>query len=86
VLPDLSLKLIDGELDASQVDVLLQQLKSVGEENLGLAMTFTLVSHLREQLSELVKQREAKRRADEKERERRELEVRLILSYLRARC
>ena len=46
-----------------------------GEENVGMAMTFTLVSHLREQLTELVRSRVEKERRLEAEKERLELEV-----------
>lgn len=46
-----------------------------GEENIGMAMTFTLVSHLREQLSILIRARSEKRRKEEMEKERLLLEV-----------
>lgn len=46
-----------------------------GEENAGMAMTFTLVSHLREQLTELVRSRAEKERQLATEMERLELEV-----------
>lgn len=46
-----------------------------GEENMGMAMTFTLVSHLREQLAVLVKERTERRRKEEVEKERLALEV-----------
>ena len=46
-----------------------------GEENVGMAMTFTLVSHLREQLAELVLSRVEKERRLAAEKERLELEV-----------
>lgn len=49
--------------------------KTQGEENLGMAMTFTLVSHLRERLSELIRNREEQRKRDEMEKERLALEV-----------
>ncbi len=52
-----------------------------GEENLGMAMTFTLVSHLREQLSTLVRSRADKRRKEELEKERLALEVRPYLLH-----
>ncbi|KAJ7658838.1 hypothetical protein DFH06DRAFT_921723, partial [Mycena polygramma] len=45
-----------------------------GEENIGMAMTFTLVSHLREQLAVLVKTRTERRRKEEVEKERLALE------------
>ena len=46
-----------------------------GKENVGMAMTFTLVSHLREQLAELVQSRAVKERQLAAEKERLELEV-----------
>lgn len=55
-----------------------------GEENLGMAMTFTIVSHLREQLAAMVRERAEKRRREEMEKERLELEVCFLpLIYLR---
>jgi len=46
-----------------------------GEENVGMAMTFTLISHLREQLAELVRSRAENERQLAAEKERLELEV-----------
>ncbi|KAK7467102.1 hypothetical protein VKT23_004162 [Stygiomarasmius scandens] len=70
VLPDLTLSPLEGEVDESEMVHLLDELKKAGNENLGMAMTFTLVSHLREQLSELVRSRVEKRKKDEMEKER----------------
>ncbi|KAJ6596868.1 RWD-domain-containing protein [Mycena vulgaris] len=77
VLPELSLHAIEGEgeIEDSEISDLLKDLRAVGEENLGIAMTFTLVSHLREQLSVLVKTRAEKRRKAEMEKERLALEA-----------
>ena len=47
-----------------------------GEENLGLAMVFTLVTTLRERLSELVRERAERHKAEEHEKERLAIEVR----------
>lgn len=41
-----------------------------------MAMTFTLVSHLRERLAALIRNREEKHTLQESERQRRQLEVR----------
>lgn len=46
-----------------------------GEENLGMAMTFTLVSHLRDQLAVLVKTKLERTRREEEEKERLVIEV-----------
>jgi len=77
VLPDLSLHALEGEgeIEDSEIDGLLKDLRAVGEENLGIAMTFTLVSHLREQLSALVKTRSERKRKEEMEKERLALEA-----------
>jgi len=73
-LPDLSLSPLEGDVEQAEIDNLLDGLIKVGEENLGMAMTFTLVSHLREQLSDLVQSREAQRKFEESEKERLALE------------
>lgn len=46
-----------------------------GEENLGMAMTFTLVSHLRERLTNLARSNEAEKARLEVEKERKLIEV-----------
>lgn len=47
-----------------------------------MAMTFTLVSHLREKLSGLVENRVNARTAEEHEKERLAIEVRTLLDYM----
>jgi len=74
VLPQLSLKAPNDNMDDSELNSLLQELLAVGNENLGMAMTFTLVSHLREQLSRFVRARVEKQNRERMEKERRELE------------
>ncbi|TFL07568.1 ubiquitin-conjugating enzyme/RWD-like protein [Pterulicium gracile] len=70
VLPSLSLDSLEGSLEDHEIETLLNELSEVGNENLGMAMTFTLVSHLRERLTSLVIDREAKRVQAEQEKER----------------
>lgn len=74
-LPDLSIETNDGQLSNEEIDGLLQGMKTVGEENIGMAMTFALVSHLREQLYTLVEAREKKREQEEAEKERLAIEA-----------
>ncbi|KAJ3725981.1 ubiquitin-conjugating enzyme/RWD-like protein [Lentinula raphanica] len=74
-LPDLSLTPLEGDVDQPELDTILHGLTKVGEENLGMAMTFTLVSHLREQIAELVQSREVRRKFEESEKERLALEA-----------
>ncbi|KAK7054919.1 hypothetical protein VNI00_003382 [Paramarasmius palmivorus] len=73
-LPELALTCDEGELDDQEVGNLIEEMRKMGEENIGMAMTFTLVSHLREQLSDLLKARAAKVKQEELEKERRILE------------
>jgi len=73
-VPNLSLEAIKGELDNDELELLLRELHEVGEENLGMAMTFTLLSHLREQLSCLVRIRSDNIAKAEAEQERLALE------------
>ncbi|KAF8559556.1 RWD-domain-containing protein [Imleria badia] len=74
-LPELQLEAVDGEINESESKALLKALLDVGEENKGMAMTFTLVSHLREKLSGLVENRVKARIAEEHERERLAIEA-----------
>ncbi|OBZ75744.1 RWD domain-containing protein 1 [Grifola frondosa] len=74
-LPDLSLEATSGSLDDEEIAHLIREAQKVGEENLGMAMTFTLVSHLREQLSLLVYSREERRRKEAAEKERLAIEA-----------
>ncbi|CAA7271720.1 unnamed protein product [Cyclocybe aegerita] len=73
-LPGLSLKWDNPTFTEKDNKNLLQELRKVGEENIGMAMTFTLVSHLREQLSLLVRAKIEEERRIEAEKERVALE------------
>lgn len=73
-IPELSLESISGDVSETEFEGLLRDLQAVGEENLGMAMTFTLVSHLREKLSTLIRAREDTRKRVEAEKERLALE------------
>ncbi|OSD01612.1 RWD-domain-containing protein [Trametes coccinea BRFM310] len=74
-LPNFSLEATEGELDEAEIKHLHDELQKVGEENLGMAMTFTLVTHLRERLSGLLREREERARQEEAEKERRAIEA-----------
>ncbi|KAF8077970.1 RWD-domain-containing protein [Lyophyllum atratum] len=69
-LPELSLRTVEGDVDDEELDAILDELRSVGNDNIGMAMTFTLVSHLREQLSIFVRARSERREKEEREKER----------------
>lgn len=49
--------------------------RNKGEENLGMAMVFTLVTHLREALVEVIEKRIAREKEIEQEKERQIMEV-----------
>jgi len=74
-LPILSLKCDDERIEEPDSENILEDLRKVGEENLGMAMTFTLVSHLREQLSQLVRSKLEEQNQRESEKERLALEA-----------
>ncbi|OCH95513.1 RWD-domain-containing protein [Obba rivulosa] len=74
-LPEMALDAIEGELGEKEEEELLDSLLKVGEENLGMAMTFALVAHLREQLSVIVKFRAQRRKEEEAEKERLAIEA-----------
>ncbi|KAH9043258.1 RWD-domain-containing protein [Lactarius pseudohatsudake] len=66
-LPELSLQLIDGEVDEDDIRALLANARAVGQENIGMAMTFTIISQLREQLSSFIRTRSERREKEEEE-------------------
>lgn len=74
-IPELSLKPIETYFTDKEIDELICELQSVGRENVGIAMTFTLVSHLREHLSRLLRTRMETRKKEEEEKECLELEA-----------
>lgn len=74
-LPILALEAVEGEIDESEKEALLQGMATIGEENIGMAMTFTLVSYLREQLSAVAEGKISLRIAEEREKERLALEA-----------
>lgn len=74
-LPELSAEPLEGDIGDEEITQLLNGLKTLGEENLGMAMTFTLVSHLRERLSDFVRSRAERKRHEEAEKERLLLEA-----------
>ncbi|KAF5357933.1 hypothetical protein D9756_001592 [Leucocoprinus leucothites] len=74
-VPELTLEPIETEFTEEEIDQLIRELRNVGEENIGMAMTFTLVSHLREHLSRLLRARIERVNKEEQEKERLELEA-----------
>lgn len=75
VLPDFDLVPIEGELTSEEEDALRAGMREQGEQNIGMAMTFTMVSYLREELLSLTRSRAERRRKEEHEKERLALEV-----------
>ncbi|KAI0781037.1 RWD-domain-containing protein, partial [Trametes elegans] len=74
-LPKFTLEATQGELEEDEISHLHDELQRVGEENLGMAMTFTLVTHIRERLSGLMREREERKRHEEAEKERLAIEA-----------
>ncbi|ORX38215.1 ubiquitin-conjugating enzyme/RWD-like protein [Kockovaella imperatae] len=81
VIPDLSFESIDeetGELSEEEEEKLLESLRQVAEESIGMAMTFTIASAAREALAEVLKdrQRREKEEDDRRAAEYEEMEAR----------
>ncbi|CAE6496261.1 unnamed protein product [Rhizoctonia solani] len=74
-VPNISLDVEEGELEEEEIDSLVAGMKTIGEENLGMAMVFTLVTHLREALVEVIKKRIEKEKQLELEKERQLMEA-----------
>jgi hypothetical protein len=56
-VPDLSLEAVEGELSSAEEAELLDGMRTLGEESLGMAMVFTLTSWLKEALSRVIHER-----------------------------
>ncbi|KAF9532957.1 RWD domain-containing protein [Crepidotus variabilis] len=65
-LPELSLKHEEEMVTEEDEEKLIENLLRVGAENLGMAMTFTLVSYLREAIGALIKEKIQIERKQEK--------------------
>ncbi|KDN42081.1 RWD-domain-containing protein [Tilletiaria anomala UBC 951] len=74
-VPNLKLESAGDTIDEQAREEMLKDLKAVAEESLGMAMVFTLASHMRESLTDWIhRQKEAKER-DETARREAELEA-----------
>ncbi|KAJ3540918.1 hypothetical protein NMY22_g4104 [Coprinellus aureogranulatus] len=74
VLPELKLATVEGDVTDTDRNTLIEELLAIGKENLGMAMTFTLVSHLRELLSKLSRSKKEEQDRIENELERLRIE------------
>ncbi|GJJ12395.1 hypothetical protein Clacol_006637 [Clathrus columnatus] len=74
-IPGLSLYAVEGTLEDDEVGHLIEDLKTTATENLGIAMTFTLISQLRETLLERLQARADELKRLTLETERLELET-----------
>ncbi|KAG8746390.1 hypothetical protein FRC10_005101 [Ceratobasidium sp. 414] len=74
-VPDLELEPEEGELEEGEIKELIDGMKAVGEENMGMAMVFTLVTHLREALVATIQKRITKEKEIEQEKERQLMEA-----------
>ncbi|KAB5595300.1 Rwdd1 protein [Ceratobasidium theobromae] len=74
-VPRLTLQTEEGELEEKEILDLISSMKGIGEENLGMAMVFTLVTHLREALVDVIEKRIAREKEIEQEKERQLMEA-----------
>ncbi|KZT50814.1 RWD-domain-containing protein [Calocera cornea HHB12733] len=74
-IPELSLEELEGELTELERETLLDGLRLAGEDSLGMAMVFTLVTHLQSAMSALIQGRAEELQAREAEKARIEAEA-----------
>ncbi|KAG8711860.1 hypothetical protein FRC09_020380 [Ceratobasidium sp. 395] len=74
-VPELELEPEEGDLEKSEIEELIEGMKTVGTDSLGMAMVFTLITHLREALVTTVQRRAAKEKEVEQEKERQLMEA-----------
>ncbi|KAI8093402.1 ubiquitin-conjugating enzyme/RWD-like protein [Halteromyces radiatus] len=74
-LPEFDIEVIDGSLSDSLKNKMMDDLRTAGEESLGMAMIFTMASLLKEQLNEMVSNAQRIREEAEEERQRKLEEV-----------
>ncbi|ORZ16376.1 ubiquitin-conjugating enzyme/RWD-like protein [Absidia repens] len=74
-LPEYEINVIDGSLPDSLKAKMMDDLKTAGEESLGMAMIFTMASLLKEELNELVLSTKRVREEAEEEKRRKLEEV-----------
>ncbi|KZO91706.1 RWD-domain-containing protein [Calocera viscosa TUFC12733] len=74
-IPELELEELEGELTDLERETLLDGLRLAGEDSLGMAMVFTLVTHLQSSMSTLVQGRVEELQRVEQEKARIEAEA-----------
>ncbi|QRV72834.1 hypothetical protein RhiJN_15722 [Ceratobasidium sp. AG-Ba] len=74
-VPELEIEPEEGDLEEEEIKELIDSMKTVGEENVGMAMVFALVTHLREALVTTIQKRIQKEKEIEQEKERQIMEA-----------
>ncbi|SCV69495.1 BQ2448_2515 [Microbotryum intermedium] len=74
-IPLIEIEAIEGELSDEENSTLVTGLQFAAEDNLGMAMVYTLASYLKDSLAELVRERKARIAKEEAERHEREEEA-----------
>ncbi|SCZ96950.1 BZ3500_MvSof-1268-A1-R1_Chr4-2g06885 [Microbotryum saponariae] len=74
-IPLIEVEAIEGEISDEENSTLVTGLQSAAEDNLGMAMVYTLASYLKDSLAELVRQRKVRIAKEEAERHEREEEA-----------
>ncbi|KDE03067.1 hypothetical protein MVLG_06427 [Microbotryum lychnidis-dioicae p1A1 Lamole] len=74
-VPLIEVEAIEGEISDEENSTLVTGLQSAAEDNLGIAMVYTLASYLKDSLVELVRQRKVRLAKEEAERHEKEEEA-----------
>ncbi|CAG8589326.1 15563_t:CDS:2, partial [Acaulospora morrowiae] len=74
-IPEISVEVIDGEMEESEHEKIHSELIRVAQESIGMVVVFTLATLLKESLTTLVIDRKEKRKFDEEERIKKEIEA-----------
>ncbi|BGO89899.1 hypothetical protein NBRC10512_003459 [Rhodotorula toruloides] len=73
--PELELEVVEGEVSEEEEEVLLEGLRTTAEDNLGMAMVYTLALQLKELIAEMLVKRKERIAREDEERYRREEEA-----------
>ncbi|CAG8524453.1 11542_t:CDS:2 [Funneliformis caledonium] len=74
-VPEISIDTLDGSIEADETEKLHSELMKEAQSSLGMAMVFTLSSLLKDLLTTFVMERNNRKKKDEEDRIRREIEI-----------
>ncbi|KAF9581389.1 RWD domain-containing protein 1 [Lunasporangiospora selenospora] len=73
-LPEFSIEMLEGELEQEETDTIMEKITEAGNDSLGIAMVFGMVSAAKECLTETITNKKDAREREREEKAQRELE------------